>query len=207
MNKIILIFITFLVFASCIKPPEKEFNTDDEIIAGNPLEIINNLNYQNIELEVSTNSHNFDNSIEDLSDFFLSHFVNEDDRVYAIYYWIITNISYDYELANSTFVLNESTEKIVKRVFNNRKGVCDGYSRLFCVFCDNTNLKSAYIDGFTPSNNMNLQDPLLYGMHAWNAIRINEEWYLLDTTWSWFLTEPIEFYNQHIPYDDKWKLF
>ena len=211
LNQKIRMFVTILFInafvISCNKAPEKEFNTDDEIIAGDPIEVLNSIDKNSIELIINTQSDDFDDTIQHLSDFFLSNFNSEAERAYAIYFWIITNISYDYNSAENTFVLNESTDKIVQKVFENRKGICDGYSRLFCVFCEKSDLEPAYIDGFTPSNNMNLQDPLLYGSHAWNAIRINGKWYLLDTTWSLFVSDPIEFYNQHLPYDEKWKLF
>ncbi len=60
--------------------------------------------------------------------------------------------------------------------------------------------------------------------HAWNAVKLNNKWYLCDATWSsgyidmatyifeydyvntYFLQDPIEFNTHHIPLDDSWKL-
>jgi transglutaminase/protease-like cytokinesis protein 3 len=60
--------------------------------------------------------------------------------------------------------------------------------------------------------------------HAWNTVFINKVWKLIDPTWAsgytnsevtefkktysefYFFTNPIEFFNDHYPTDNKWSL-
>lgn len=58
--------------------------------------------------------------------------------------------------------------------------------------------------------------------HAWNAIKINDEWYLIDSTWGagyiryggfvrdfdefYFLSPPEQFVYNHLPVDSRWQL-
>jgi hypothetical protein len=60
------------------------------------------------------------------------------------------------------------------------------------------------------------------GNHAWNAVKVNDEWALVDACWSaghlsgssfqrklnehYFLTEPAEFFFDHFPIEKKWQL-
>ena len=51
-----------------------------------------------------------------------------------------------------------------------------------------------------------------YGYHAWNAIRINGKWQMVDPTWgtdlqqreSWWLTPKADFLKSHIPADESY---
>lgn len=54
----------------------------------------------------------------------------------------------------------------------NGKAVCEGYTRLFQYLCYQTGINSVFINGESKSDG-----------HAWNAVKLNNEWYHIDTTW------------------------
>lgn len=203
----VLFFI--LLFISCKKDPAKIYNTDENIIVGVPSELLKTINFQKDETIIDNIPNEYEVSIEKLSEYIISNVDKEPDIAYSIFYWITTNISYDYSLLTTEgfYFSWEDDVNSAETTFNRRQGVCDGYSRLYSVICEKSNIKTAYIYGYTPSVHTGYDDPLLYGQHAWNAVRIYNKWYLLDATWNWFITDPILFYETHLPYDEKWILF
>jgi hypothetical protein len=112
----------------------------------------------------------------------------------------------------------ESTEKTLKY----RKGVCEHYSRLYKALCDAAGLEAVLIGGnardfYRPGRNA------LGESHAWNAVKIDGEWRLLDATWGagyvkdgtkfyrsiapgFFFTSPELFAQNHFPDDERWQL-
>jgi len=55
---------------------------------------------------------------------------------------------------------------------NYYKVLCAGYSRSLLYLLQRLGFQAVNIDGTT-----------IYGLHAWNKVEINGEWYNLDSTW------------------------
>ncbi len=159
------------------------------------------------------------------------------DKAGAIYYWIGQNIEYDIKEAQKapqtiefsyqteeekTLLLQKYNDKIVKKVLKKRQGVCDGYARLFKSICDATDIDCIIIDGTSKTTPNDIGKAPKYSDHSWNAIRINQQWQLIDCTWGagytvnniftkdysdvYFLTKPELFFLKHFPNDKKWLL-
>ena len=115
-------------------------------------------------------------------------------------------------------------ERTVQKVLTEKKAVCDGYARLFKTLCDSANILCVTISGYIRW----YSDPIgaiTDREHSWNAVFLNNKWQLLDPTWAsgkvddevhkfkkeyddfYFLTDPIQFFNDHYPSDAKWALF
>lgn len=109
---------------------------------------------------------------------------------------------------------------IVKKVIREKKGICDGYSRLFKTLCDYANVQCEIIIGRARHWNYEADGG---SNHAWNAVMIDGKWQLLDATWGaghvdssstfsrryedfYFLTPPGALINTHFPDDAKWML-
>lgn len=162
------------------------------------------------------------------------------DKVSAIFKWIAVNIGYDtkgyYNLnsiykglfqwpgsADSATVYKKYNDNIVSKVLRERVAVCDGYSRVFKTLCDRVNIRSEIVTGYVRwySDSIGIQTKRL---HAWNAVQIDDKWYLLDVTWGsgysnsdvtrfkkefdeyYFLTPPEQLINDHFPLDSTWQL-
>jgi len=114
------------------------------------------------------------------------------EKVRAIYYWMRKNIRYDYV----GLAWNNYTYEVAD-VLKKRVGVCEGYANLFDYLCAQAGITSVKIHGIVPQ-----------GEHAWNAVRINKKWYLIDVTWgdNYFLKSPVQFINDHYASVRKWTL-
>lgn len=55
-----------------------------------------------------------------------------------------------------------------------KEAVCDGYSRLVKMMCDDAGIDCRIVVG----------NVIKGGGHAWNLVRINNKWYHLDVTWN-----------------------
>ena len=103
-----------------------------------------------------------------------------------------------------------------------RTTICSGYSNLYHALAEAMNLESAIVAGYakgaTPTDDSRFQDV----NHAWNSVRIDGAWYLLDATFGagsvvnekfvpkykpyYFATSPEQFINNHYPQDKNWQL-
>lgn len=159
-----------------------------------------------------TDSHKTD----DIARYINAHFNTPDDKARAIFCWITNNIAYDVE--NMCKVnLYQNTNDIVERTLNTRKGICMSYTELFNAIATKAGLKSFAVQGYTKQNNKVDILP-----HAWNAVQIGSEWYLIDATWGAgyvqngkfvrhiengnFKVNPRQFINTHIPFDPLWQM-
>ena len=153
-------------------------------------------------------------------------FSNEYDKVRAVYFWITNNITYDfnekgafnYEYSGNAERIKKETKhnkKLTKRVISKGKAVCEGYSVLFNSICKNLNIDSRIVLG-NAKTRVNDIGKRYHSNHAWNIVIINNEKYLIDTTWGagfyesrfvkqfddfYFQTDPKLFIKSHYPDD------
>jgi transglutaminase/protease-like cytokinesis protein 3 len=165
-------------------------------------------------------------SSEKLAEKISIDFRNEYDKVRAIYVWITNNISYDFS-EKGAFNYEYSTKderikkeikhnkKLSKRVISKGKAVCEGYSVLFNSICENLNIDSKIVLGNAKADITDI-GKRYNSNHAWNIVVINDEKYLIDTTWGagfyqsrfvkqfdnfYFQTDPELFIKTHYPDD------
>lgn len=156
-------------------------------------------------------------------------------KVTSIFKWITENISYrikpDYRslksMGETDVIDNEPlkplNERVAETVLKKRVAVCDGYARLFTTLCEYAGIRSEIIVGFAKSGTN--KPTQRFGVnHYWNAVMIDEKWFLLDATWAsgyftqrcnefireydekYFLTAPEIFIQDHYPDDARWTL-
>lgn len=100
-------------------------------------------------------------------------------KVAAIHCWITSNISYDHKKLLS----NDFRVKSNKYILRSRQAVCYGYCTLFKEMCTYAGIQSVIVSGYTKGNPVDINDSLYIEQHAWNAVLIDNEWYLSDLTW------------------------
>ena len=143
---------------------------------------------------------------------------SDTEKVRAIYRWITDRISYD---ANA-FLSGRMEDMSVDDVMKKRLSVCFGYSNLFEKMTKEAGIEVKSISGYAKAYGTSQGQHFDKPNHAWNAVRINGSWFLVDTTWgagyikdgqfkkemseAFFLTPPEQFVFSHFPADEQWQL-
>lgn len=160
------------------------------------------------------------NNLPKLANYLTQPAQNDAEKARAIFRWIAQNISYDYENYFKGNVPNQTTAKTLATGM----AVCDGYSNLFNTLAKLSGVKAQTIRGKAKGYAYAMRGKAGLINHAWNSVRIDGHWYLLDSSWGagyidsetkrfvrdfeshYFLTPPDQFIFDHLPNDQRWQL-
>ncbi|MBT1706513.1 transglutaminase domain-containing protein [Chryseosolibacter indicus] len=161
----------------------------------------------------------------------------EVEKFRSIYKWVCDNIENDYELyvlsTRQRAKLKSVDElrnwnrtfgaKVYRQLLRNQKTVCSGYAALIKSLAEYAGLKCLVINGYGRTAQANVGGSGVPN-HSWNAVELNNKWYLCDATWSsgvihmeerkfvkdfnqgYFLADPALFIRNHYPLDTSWIL-
>lgn len=208
-----LILILILHSISAQVPPRHIRNVDSAVLSWNLI-----------------NYHDAD----DLADTLTSSFDNDSEKVRAIYFWVTQYISYDLKKYEGNMDIslevnkdidkdgNLDEDKMIRHTLYSKRGVCEDYADLFAYMCNSAKIKCEVIEGLVSTGSSWLTTLTGGSDHAWDAVMINNKWYLIDPTWAsgyidgnrfkrkrndyYYLTPPNEFIKDHYPYDSQWQL-
>ncbi|POZ58436.1 hypothetical protein C1O63_1483 [Dehalococcoides mccartyi] len=158
-------------------------------------------------------------SIDSLAAYLVQPAKNDFEKTRAIYRWITQNVAYDF----SAYLTGSYGSTRATDVLVSRKSVCQGYSSLFEALAKSAGLQVVTISGWAKGYSYTVGDQIVGATnHAWNAVKINGGWYLIDSTWgsgsiiqqrfvrefdeAYFFTPPDQFIYNHLPEDSKWQL-
>jgi len=144
------------------------------------------------------------------------------ERIRALHDWVAENIAYDFS------AFKGMSPMIVEpyQVITHGSSVCEGYSELFQLMCSLAGLECRVISGYGRGYGFDgfAEDARPFeSNHAWNAVRVGDGWYLLDTTWDsggvasngvftreystgYLFTPPDIFLCTHFPEEPRWQL-
>ena len=137
-------------------------------------------------------------------------------KVVAIYQWMMDNISYDRINAALDDPKDEASD--VNIIVKRKEAICIGYANLFKLLCVLNNIKAEIINGYALGLGYETtgQIPMDKANHAWNAVKINNRWYLMDITWAdnndriynaeYLWANPSVFIEKHLSEDPFWQL-
>lgn len=94
-----------------------------------------------------------------------------EDKLEAIYEYIVANIDYDYLKMNS---LDKQYVPDVENTLKTKKGICYDYAALLASMLRSQGIPAKLVKGY--SDNVD-------GYHAWNEVYIKNEWITIDTTY------------------------
>lgn len=145
------------------------------------------------------------------------------DKVRSVFIWIANNITYDLERFNErkrepAITTQKDQTQAAQIVFETRLALCEGYSNLLKYMCNTAGVQAEIVEG------IGRPQEKTFDMHGWNAVKIDNEWYLLDVTWAaggiseknnsfvkkfdnkFYLLSTGEFIKSHYPFDPMWQL-
>ncbi|MDB5284321.1 MAG: hypothetical protein JWO06_3396 [Bacteroidota bacterium] len=163
-----------------------------------------------------------ESSITSLATYLKKGAKNDIEKARSIYSWIANNIHYD----DNGYNTKNYSDVSPNAVFKNRVAVCEGYSRLYKALADSMGLEAQVISGYAKAFGYNVSEKITSTNHAWNAVKADGKWRLMDVTWGssraddiagkalshqefddyWFDTDPYEFLFKHYPAEEKWTL-
>lgn len=162
------------------------------------------------------------------------------ERFKSIFLWVSANLKNDDGLyneckSNRAYLYNKEAKlnawneefktKVFEKLICEKKTICTGYAYLVQELARFVNIQCVIVDGYArnPSSNA---EALGIPNHSWNAVKLNNKWYLCDATWAsgkvffdrgityfestynagYFLSVPALFVKNHYPLDTNWSL-
>jgi transglutaminase-like putative cysteine protease len=140
-------------------------------------------------------------------------------KVKVLHDWICDNIAYDVETA---FERGINRPQDYVSVLKNRKAICSGYTNLFNQMCRLASIESIGISGY--SKGFGYKGYIGANPdHDWNAVRVNNKWFLVDVTWDaghvdyktyiknystdYLFLDSRPFLYSHLPEEDKYQFY
>jgi len=182
-------------------------------------------------------------SVQDLitlNDNLCANLDTEIEKFRALYFWVCHNIENDFrqfQKANRyrrkyfedsiAFASWQNAYHLecMRNLYQNKRTVCSGYTSLLAQLCFLNGIECKVVNGYARSSSSNV-DKLDYPNHTWLAVKLKDEWYLSDPTWSsgkvyqmgemakfefhfndgYFLCDPETFARNHYPLNSRWFL-
>lgn len=168
-------------------------------------------------------------SIDSVGAYLAAHFTDKRQLTKAVHDYVVGRLHYDYDalakIQSGDYA--HVPEQTAEAVFDRRSGVCEGYARLMVALGKASGLEIAFVTGYIRDSNRRLQisdDPwdtsrseALEGVsHAWNAVKLDGSWYLIDATWddptngepttTYLFVPPQYMVYDHFPEEANWQL-
>lgn len=176
-------------------------------------------------------------SPENLANRISRDFKSDANKARAAFQWLTNNIRYnleEYYKPKRIIQFRYSTEeerqqklqavkdKLVKDAFLTKMGVCEEYAQSFKKVADLLGIEAEVIKGYVRNSVYDIGRIPTTTNHAWNVVKIDNRWVLLDATWAagyvyngkWIKSYSDYYYdiNQkeigktHFPKDRKWQI-
>ena len=144
-------------------------------------------------------------------------------QVALVYHWMAKSISYDVKAYTSGRYSSTNPEVTFKR----RKAVCSGYANLFAFILNELDIETEVVSGIAKGYSFDPKKRLERSNHAWNAVKLDGKWHLVDVTWGaggvytngigrlkfsqrtktdYLFSNPKGFIIKHYPMDAQWQL-
>ena len=138
---------------------------------------------------------------------------------YLVYKWEYQNFQYDCYNFNRDLNKIDYTEE---GTYSKGVGVCDGFAKNYVTMCNALGVEAFRVVGYSKGAGYTPGVMPKQSDHAWNAIKIGYDYYLLDVTWgigscngdyyepklkdAYFCTNPQAFIRTHLPAEQQYQL-
>ncbi len=119
-------------------------------------------------------------TIDDLANYLSSFCKTDLEKSRAIYIWLTHYVRYDDDGYNNDLLKRNYS---AKEVFDSKVAVCEGFSNLFLALGIKMNIEIQKVVGYAKGYGYTKGNIFKDSDHAWNMIKINNEWLIFDATW------------------------
>ncbi|MBK8548021.1 MAG: hypothetical protein IPL63_11810 [Saprospiraceae bacterium] len=188
------------------------------------------------EIDQHARSVKYTKDLAKLTDKLTSPYGDELSKVRAIFTCLVNNIEYDHKklekMKSSGYKSGkfhgskeeikrqrlEQIQEFIEETLEDKKGVCQDYAYLFQAMCFHAGIECEFVTGAGKNNPAYIGKANIPERHAWNAVKIDGKWELVDVTWStgmgvkedfgngFFKLPPQTMIMSHYPTDQKWQL-
>jgi hypothetical protein len=102
------------------------------------------------------------------------------EKFKALFSWVAHNISYNY----GAYFSPGGTYSNVQSILRHRSAICVGYAELMDSLCTYAGIPNVSVYGYAKDHLSDVHDSLYIDNHAWNAVKLDGEWYVYDATWT-----------------------
>ena len=152
-------------------------------------------------------------TVEALAKYLSEGLQSDIEKARAAFFWVASHIKYDFKMLRSGKLRDQDSESVLKK----RWAVCSGYASVFYDVVEAMGLEVATRRGWSKGYGLEPGKEPTGAGHAWNAVKLEGEWGLVDTCWGagyvadghfvhelkerWFLTPPELFLEMHFDED------
>ncbi len=138
--------------------------------------------------------------VENLANQIDNDFESDEEKVKATFYWLAKNIRYNlrefYNPKQRSYRFSYSSEaerlqklqaikdRLINKAFLTKLGVCEEYAQSFKKVCDLLGIEAFVIKGYVRINTSEIGVIPSSTNHAWNAVKLNGKFIILDATWA-----------------------
>lgn len=124
-------------------------------------------NYSELTKSYSNVTEDDINTINSILNSIIKPGMTETEKIRTVHNWIVCNTTY-----NNKYYDRGDSFNHVSNLLNNKTGVCQGYSVTFYIFMKQMGIPCTLVMGKTDNVS-----------HAWNAVKLDGNWYYIDVTW------------------------
>jgi hypothetical protein len=101
------------------------------------------------------------------------------EKVKAIHDWITHRIKYDVK----KYLQNDLSVRPVHKIIRRKRGTCAEYAACFVAMCEEADVVAIKVEGIAKNKDFDVHREMALADHAWNAVRIDGQWGLIDVCW------------------------
>ena len=118
-------------------------------------------------------------TVEDLAKYLAEGLESDVEKARAAFAWNCSHIKYDFKMLRSGKLRNQDSESVLKK----RWAVCSGYARVYDDVVEAMGLEVVTRRGWSKGYGLEPGKQPRGKGHAWNAVKLEGEWGLVDSCW------------------------
>jgi Transglutaminase-like superfamily len=101
------------------------------------------------------------------------------EKLRAVYQWMALRMNYD----TAAYRKGVQITQTAQQALDSRMSSCDGFSTLFADLAKHAGVEVQTVLGYVKDGFHQKGEAFKDTNHAWNAVRLDSQWYLIDSTW------------------------